>query len=178
MISFLDLGFSIPFSSQSQLGVGKRKRPDTAKDFWKASGQNFRSLKVRLPLQPSQTERVPCKTEATCYGGGWWVVGGGPRDRICVSYIAGRFFTTEPLGKPKLRWLIKINWKWWNNNSHGLYLHSACCMPYRASLVAQLVKNLLAMQETWVQSLGWEDLLEKGTATPSSIVAWRIPGTE
>ena len=43
-----------------------------------------------------------------------------------------------------------------------------------ASLVAQLVKNLLAMRETWVQSLGWEDPLEKGKATHSSIVAWRI----
>ena len=44
-----------------------------------------------------------------------------------------------------------------------------------ASLVAQLVKNLPAMQETWVRSLGWEDPLEKGKATYSSIVAWRIP---
>ena len=44
-----------------------------------------------------------------------------------------------------------------------------------ASLVAQLVKNLLIMQETWVQSLGWEDSLEKGKATHSSILAWRIP---
>ena len=43
------------------------------------------------------------------------------------------------------------------------------------SLMAQLVKNLLAMQETWVQSLGWEDSLEKGKATHSSILAWRIP---
>ena len=43
------------------------------------------------------------------------------------------------------------------------------------SLVAQLVKNLPAMRETWVQSLGWEDLLEKGTATHSSILARRIP---
>ena len=40
----------------------------------------------------------------------------------------------------------------------------------RASLIAQLVKNLPAMQETWVQSLGWEDLLEKGKATHSSIL--------
>ena len=40
-----------------------------------------------------------------------------------------------------------------------------------ASLVAQLVKNLLAMQETWVRSLGWEDPLEKGKATHSSILA-------
>ena len=44
-----------------------------------------------------------------------------------------------------------------------------------ASLVAQLVKNLPAMQETWVRSLGWEDPLEKGRATHSSILAWRIP---
>ena len=44
-----------------------------------------------------------------------------------------------------------------------------------ASLVAQLVKNSPAMQETWVQSLGWEDPLEKGKATHSSILAWKIP---
>ena len=47
----------------------------------------------------------------------------------------------------------------------------------RASLVAQLVKNPPAMRETWVQSLDWEDPLEKGKATHSSILAWRIPGT-
>ena len=46
-----------------------------------------------------------------------------------------------------------------------------------ASLVAQLVKNLPAMQETWVQSLGWEDSLEKGKATHSSTLAWIIPWT-
>ena len=44
-----------------------------------------------------------------------------------------------------------------------------------ASLVAQLVKNLPAVWETWVQSLGCEDPLEKGKATHSSILAWRIP---
>ena len=46
-----------------------------------------------------------------------------------------------------------------------------------ASLVAQLVKNLPAVRETWVQSLGWEDLLEKGMTTYSCILAWRIPWT-
>ena len=46
-----------------------------------------------------------------------------------------------------------------------------------ASLVAQLVKNPPAMWETWIQSLGWEDPLEKGTATHSSILVWRIPWT-
>ena len=47
-----------------------------------------------------------------------------------------------------------------------------------ASLVAQMVNNLTAMQETWIQSLGWEDPLEKGMAIHSSILAWRIPWTE
>ena len=45
---------------------------------------------------------------------------------------------------------------------------------YRASLVAQLVKNPPAMRETWIQSLGWEDPLEKGKATHCSILPWRI----
>ena len=44
-----------------------------------------------------------------------------------------------------------------------------------SSLVVQMVKNMHAMWETWVQSLGWEDLLEEGMATHSSIIAWRIP---
>ena len=48
----------------------------------------------------------------------------------------------------------------------------------KASLVAQMVKNLPAMKETWVQSLGWEDPLEKEMATHSSILAWRISQTE
>ena len=48
---------------------------------------------------------------------------------------------------------------------------------YQASLVAQRVKKPPAMQETWVQSLCWEDPLEKGKATHASILAWRIPWT-
>ena len=46
------------------------------------------------------------------------------------------------------------------------------------SLVAQTIKHLPTMQETWVQSLGWEDALEKEMATHSSILAWNIPWTE
>jgi len=49
---------------------------------------------------------------------------------------------------------------------------------WKASLVAQLAKKPPAMLETWVLSLGWEDSLEKGKATHSSILAWRIPWTE
>ena len=54
----------------------------------------------------------------------------------------------------------------------GLYVE------FWASLVAQTVKNLPAMQETWVQFLGWEDSLKKKMANHSSILAWKIPWTE
>ena len=66
-----------------------------------------------------------------------------------------------------------------------LWVCIMCCVSFLdslnvynwASLVAQLVKNLPAMWETWVQSLGWEGPLQKGKATHSSILAWRIPWT-
>ena len=51
-------------------------------------------------------------------------------------------------------------------------------LMFKASLVAQMVKNPPAMQEIWVQSLGGQDPLEKEMATQSSILAWRIPWTE
>ena len=57
-------------------------------------------------------------------------------------------------------------------------MNGAGYSPTWASLVAQLVKNLPAMQETSVQSLAQEDLLEKEMGTPSSILAWEIPWTE
>ena len=61
------------------------------------------------------------------------------------------------------------------------FLHSSLlsilCMLW-TSLVAQTVKHLSAMQETWVRSLGWEDPLEKEMATHSSTLAWKIPRTE
>ena len=62
----------------------------------------------------------------------------------------------------------------------GNYLHSIYIvfMTIWASLMAQMVKNPPAVQETWVQSLGWEDPLEEGIATHSSILAWRTPWTE
>ena len=51
-------------------------------------------------------------------------------------------------------------------------------MKIWASLVAQMVKNVPTMQETWVKSLGWEDSLENRMSTHSSLLAWRIPWTE
>ena len=71
--------------------------------------------------------------------------------------------------------------------SHPISLNETSVSPPKTSLlilpslnssmVAQLVKNLPAMWETWVQSLGWEDSLEKGMGIYSSILAWRIPRT-
>ena len=91
------------------------------------------------------------------------------------------------IGDNKTEWTSEYLWGWfansrlcllgWNFLSNGLL-----CSPFylgagttRASLVAQLVKTLPAMWETWVWSLGWKDLLEKGMAAHSSIMAWRIP---
>ena len=68
--------------------------------------------------------------------------------------------------------LVKASWSL-------LFLLSDAVFPSRlASLLAGLIKNMPAMLETWVQSLGWEDPLEKGNATHSSILAWRIPWPE
>ena len=54
-------------------------------------------------------------------------------------------------------------------------ISSSCIVGSQASLVAQTAKNLPTMQETWVQSLGWDDPLKEGTATHSSVLAWRFP---
>ena len=64
-------------------------------------------------------------------------------------------------------------------NQNQLYLASIYIYDIHwASTVAQTVKNLSAMWETWVRSLGQEDPLEEGMATHSSVLAWRIPWTE
>ena len=86
-----------------------------------------------------------------------------PKNRTHVSYIylhwqAGSLSRVPP-GKP-------------------LISNICTCIDSCLSLVAQMVKHLPSMWETQVPSLGWEDPLEKETATPSSILAWRIPRTE
>ena len=74
----------------------------------------------------------------------------GPGVKPVSPALAGGFLTTEPPGKP-YRWLL------------------------RRAVVAQMVKNPPEIQETQVQSLGWEDPLEVGMATHSNILAWKIP---
>ena len=63
------------------------------------------------------------------------------------------------------------------SNFHS-FIHSLRQREIWGTLVAQTVKNLPEMQETWVQSLGWDDPLEKEMATLSSILAWKTPWTE
>ena len=65
-----------------------------------------------------------------------------------------------------------------NHQPHRLSTFGWDFIQHRASLVAQLVKNPPTMWDTWVQFLDWEDSLEKGTATHSSILVWRTPWTE
>ena len=67
-------------------------------------------------------------------------------------------------------WKTQTNWFW-----PAQYMHN--CV-YTSSLVFQMVKNLLAVQENWVGSLDWKEPLEKGMATCSSILTWRIPRTK
>ena len=76
----------------------------------------------------------------------------------------------DPLPSSSLSWL-------WVGSLNSLPCGPCLSAPEGrwASPVAQMVKNPPAMQETWVQSLGWDDPLEKGKATHSSILAWRIP---
>ena len=66
----------------------------------------------------------------------------------------------------------------YENSSGGIAENSLDLKRSVASLVAQRLKRLPLMWETWVQSLGWKDPLEKEMATHSSILAWRIPWTE
>ena len=59
-----------------------------------------------------------------------------------------------------------------------MFSYQSICKCFRASLLAWMVKRLLAIQETQVQSLVWEDPLEKGMDTHSNILAWRLPWKE
>ena len=72
----------------------------------------------------------------------------------------------SPWGHKRIGQDLVIKQQWWQQ------------LILMASLMAQMVKNLPAVQETWVWPLGWEDTLEKEMATCSSIPAWRIPWTD
>ena len=73
---------------------------------------------------------------------------------------------------------IKIEWLSLHAVIHTKMHFSVYSHESWTSLVVQMVKNLPAMQEAWVRSLGWDDPLKKGMAIHSSILAWKIPWTE
>ena len=98
-----------------------------------------------------------------------------------LKYIVSQFFykgawlfsKTTISGQSKSEWIFFQSWTVWT------WAHSNTREPSELhGLVAQRLKHLPAMWETWVRSLGWEDPLEKEMATHSSILAWRIPWTE
>ena len=122
-----------------------------------------------------------------------------PRDQTWVSCIAGRFFTVWATKEALNKNIRTNNWHKqnssrddvilsWSKSSFGSFFEMSWKNPNevfyqvsitgRASLMVQTVKNLPEIWNTWVQSLGWEDSLEKGMVTHSSILAWRVPWTE
>ena len=106
-----------------------------------------------------------------------------PRGQTLVSCIAGGFFTVWATERPSSWAKFYLYPKKFLSTS-AKYLQrkhlsdfTLITHPNIISLIAQLLKNPPVMQETWVRYLGWEDPLEKGKATHSSILAWRIPWT-
>ena len=100
-----------------------------------------------------------------------------PRNQTRVSCIAGGFFTSWAIREaPVTPWVGSILWPLAPFDSRL----TICIGLWRflASLMAHMAKDPPATRETWVWSLGQEDSLEKGTATHSSILYWRIPRTE
>ena len=92
--------------------------------------------------------------------------------RVCLPIVEG--LRDSSVGKESVCNAGDPGWipEWGRSTGERIGYPLQCSW---ASFVAQLVKNLPAVRETWVQSLGWEDPLEKGKATPNSILAWRIP---
>ena len=95
-----------------------------------------------------------------------------PAPRLQSQRVAPQKFISGHVSLEEIIYTIVVVLGRRSGEGIGYPLHCSWATP-----VAQLVKNLPAMQENWVQSLGWEGSLEKGMATYSSILAWRIPWT-
>ena len=103
------------------------------------------------------------------------------RDTCTPVFITALFIVARTWKQPRCpsadKWIRKL-WYIYTMEYYSAIKKNAfesVLMRWRASPVPQRVKNLPAMQETWVQFLGWEDPLEKEMATHSSILAWKIP---
>ena len=110
-----------------------------------------------LPTLPFQTKSDHIKPNQTFFGSLGFPVSSAGKESVCNAGDPGSIPGLGRCPEQGIGHLLQYSW---------------------ASLVAQLVKNLPAMQKTWVRSLGREDPLEENTATHSSVLAWRIPGRE
>ena len=100
----------------------------------------------------------------------WQIPEDSQPPRVQVMMAVGLFCPEEQKRNSKESGQVQGGW---NLLWDGCSVHTTQCIT--ASVVVQAAKNLPVMWEIWVQSLGWEDPLEKGMATDSSILAWRIP---
>ena len=141
--------------------------------------QKWNLAKAKVIWQQTHKLGGLCSTVSTARRwGAWWAGGcsttGSPGDTgMCLGIHALCTHTSwqricQQCRRPQFNpWVAKIHWR-----------RDRLPTPYSwVSLVAHLVKNPPAMRETWVWFLGWEDPLEKGKATHSSILAWKIPWT-
>ena len=94
------------------------------------------------------------------------------------NILAWKIPWTEEPGRPQSMVSQRVRHDWAINTHTAWWFDLHILWNNWASLVAQLEKNLPAVQETWVRSLGWKDPLAKEMATHSSILAWKIPWTE
>ena len=114
-------------------------------------------------LELDTTERLPSHFSFSCIGEG----NGNPVQCSCLENPRDGGAWWAAIYGVAQSW-TQLTWLSSSNSSNT---------PDGLPLWAQLIKNLPAMRETWIWSLGWEDPLEKGKATHSSILAWRIPWT-
>ena len=136
------------------------------------------SLRCLTLCDPIDCNLCPCNSPGEKIGVGSIPFTRGsfqPRDQSCISHIAVRFFTIWSTRKATVSVVVYM---FWISGRVQVLVFLVIAYSCEASLIAQSVKNLPAVQETWVRFLGWEGPLEKEMATHSSILAWKIPWTE
>ena len=147
-----------PKGNQSWIFIGRTDAE--APVLWPPDGKNWLTGKDPDAGKDWKQEEKGM-TEDEMVGWHHWLDGHEFEQAPGVGDGQGSLACCSPWGRKQLDTTEQLNW--WRK---------------RASHVAQTRKNLLEMHEIRVQSLGWEDPVEKGMATHSSILAWRIPGTE
>ena len=153
---------------ESSLGVGRKSYICDLISLINLENSRPLSLLVlflpHFSLVAQMVKNLPAIQEAWVYSLGW--------EDILEKEMA----THSSILAWRITWTIQSMGS--QRVKHGWATFTFTCVLHQASLVVQMVKNLPAMMETWTQSLGWEEPLQKGMATHSSIFAWRISWTE